>query len=61
MFNVITTTPAFLPDMSRSFMQNFHKEYMWTTPYATLEEAEEAKGYIERCGNHKATTTIEEV
>jgi hypothetical protein len=61
MFNVITETPAFLPDMSKSFMQNYHKSYMWITPYTTLEEAEEAAAYLRRVGSTKAVVTIEEV
>ena len=61
MFNVITETPAFLPDMSHSFMRNVHTHYIWITPYATLEEAEEAADHIRKNGTHNATTEIEEV
>lgn len=61
MFNVITTTPTFLPDMSRSFINNYHTEYTWITPFATLEEAENEAAYIRRCGNFKAVVHIEEV
>lgn len=61
MYNVITETPAFLPDMSRGFIQNFHTSYIWITPYNTLKEAEEAKAYLERTVNKKAVVSIEKI
>lgn len=61
MYNVITETPAFLPDMSKGFIQNFHTAYMWITPFTTLEEAEKEADYIKRCGNPKAVVKVEKV
>lgn len=61
MYNVVTETPAFLPDMSYSFMKNVDTSYIWITPYKTRKEAEEAAAFIRKNGNHNATTVVEEV
>ena len=61
MFNVITETATKLPDMSRSFINNYKTSYIWITPYACELEANKAVAYIHENGSSNAVTTVEAV